>query len=151
VTSIGSGKKLPLRISMGGDRACAARGSQSKSRCTKLAVTTMSEPVDNRGSMARDQLANERTFLAWVRTGLGFVGIGVVLDKLIEARGSHVLVLGLLFIAAGIAQLLYGLVRYRRISDLLSEGRYAPAHRGPLALVMLCVALALGASALMLI
>ena len=32
--------------------------------------------VANSGSIARDILAAERTFLAWSRTGLGFVGAG---------------------------------------------------------------------------
>ena len=32
--------------------------------------------VPNSGSTARDHLANERTFLAWARTGLGFMGAG---------------------------------------------------------------------------
>lgn len=35
--------------------------------------------VDNKGSIARDILAAERTFLAWARTGLGFVGAGSAL------------------------------------------------------------------------
>lgn len=32
--------------------------------------------VPNLGSTARDHLANERTFLSWARTGLGFLGSG---------------------------------------------------------------------------
>ena len=109
------------------------------------------DPIPNEGSTARDQLANERTFLAWVRTGLGFVGIGVVLEKLIEQRGGAAIVMGLVFIASGVAMLVYGLLRYRRIAGLLSEGRFAPARRGPLALVVLLVALALTAALFMLI
>eukprot|EP00934_Nitzschia_sp_Nitz4_P007030 Nitzschia sp. Nitz4//scaffold60_size111251//50543//51223//NITZ4_004149-RA/size111251-exonerate_protein2genome-gene-0.59-mRNA-1//1//CDS//3329555570//7020//frame0 len=35
--------------------------------------------VPNQGSIARDLLAGERTFLAWSRTGLGFVGAGSAL------------------------------------------------------------------------
>ncbi|KAJ3048470.1 hypothetical protein HK097_010506 [Rhizophlyctis rosea] len=37
--------------------------------------------LPNLDSTARDHLANERTFLAWARTGLGFVGLGVALEK----------------------------------------------------------------------
>ena len=37
--------------------------------------------MKNQGSLARDLLASERTFLAWTRTGLGFIGIGVALEK----------------------------------------------------------------------
>ena len=35
--------------------------------------------IDNTGSIARDVLAAERTFLAWSRTGLGFCGAGSAL------------------------------------------------------------------------
>jgi uncharacterized membrane protein YidH (DUF202 family) len=35
--------------------------------------------IDNTGSIARDILATERTFLAWARTGLGFCGAGSAL------------------------------------------------------------------------
>src|SRR4051812_16870741 len=33
-------------------------------------------------SRARDHLANERTFLAWVRTALGLLGLGFVLARM---------------------------------------------------------------------
>lgn len=33
--------------------------------------------LPNTGSVARDHLANERTFLAWLRTGVGFSALGV--------------------------------------------------------------------------
>ena len=43
-----------------------------------------SSVVPNSGSTARDHLANERTFLAWARTGLTFVGLGVAIDSLLR-------------------------------------------------------------------
>ena len=42
--------------------------------------------VQNTGSTARDHLANERTFLSWVRSGLGFVGLGTALFAAFEAN-----------------------------------------------------------------
>ncbi len=41
------------------------------------------EVQDNVGSFARDHLANEHTFLAWVRTALAVIGLGVLFGKLI--------------------------------------------------------------------
>ena len=38
--------------------------------------------IENAGSTARDHLANERTFLAWARTGMGFVALGVAIDSI---------------------------------------------------------------------
>jgi uncharacterized membrane protein YidH (DUF202 family) len=35
----------------------------------------------NTGSTARDHLASERTFLAWIRTGLGFVALGIAVER----------------------------------------------------------------------
>jgi uncharacterized membrane protein YidH (DUF202 family) len=58
--------------------------------------------VENRGSTARDHLANERTFLAWVRTALGLVGLGVILERL-GAGNEHAIavVAGVGFISFG--------------------------------------------------
>lgn len=37
--------------------------------------------LKNTGSTARDHLASERTFLAWLRTGLGFVALGIAVER----------------------------------------------------------------------
>ena len=46
------------------------------------------ERLKNTGSLARDHLASERTFLAWTRTGLGFIALGVALEK-VEALAAR--------------------------------------------------------------
>lgn len=35
----------------------------------------------NTGSVARDQLASERTYLSWLRTGLGFIALGIAIER----------------------------------------------------------------------
>ena len=55
------------------------------------------EIVENLESTARDHLANERTFLAWVRTALGLVGLGVLLERLGAGSDQDIAV------AAGVA------------------------------------------------
>ena len=47
---------------------------------------TIEQDVINSGSTARDHLANERTFLAWARTGVGFVALGVGLAQIDQAK-----------------------------------------------------------------
>lgn len=37
--------------------------------------------LQNTGSTARDHLASERTFLAWLRTGLGFIALGIGVER----------------------------------------------------------------------
>ncbi len=91
----------------------------------------MSGERDNVGSAARDQLANERTFLAWVRTGLGLVGVGVVLAKWAEV-GQRAQLGGLAFVVWGALLLGYAFVRYRRVTAMLERGKYQPARMGPL-------------------
>ena len=48
----------------------------------------------NTGSVARDHLASERTYLAWTRTGLGFVALGIAIERfsrfeLAESRDNN--------------------------------------------------------------
>ena len=46
---------------------------------TTQRVRRVGESVANVESVARDHLANERTFLAWARTGLGILGFGTAI------------------------------------------------------------------------
>lgn len=109
----------------------------------------MGRVVDNRESTARDHLANERTLLAWVRTALGLMGLGVMLAKFVQTEGPSapsVKVVGMTFVGFGAIMLLYGLYRYFRITSLLMQGRYAVATWGPLLLGLLALIVAIGAT-----
>lgn len=97
-----------------------------------------------RESLARDQLANERTFLAWVRTGLAFVGLGVVLER-IDPHHPQGTWLGAALILIGTALLLYGFGRFRAVTTLLSRGEFRAARRGPFILLLLCLLLSVAA------
>lgn len=52
--------------------------------------------IENSGSIARDNLANERTFLAWVRTGSIFCTLGVTFVQFchLESKSNSVVVNG---------------------------------------------------------
>ena len=108
----------------------------------------VADPIPNTDSRARDSLANERTFLAWVRTGLGFVGLGVVVERL-GSENVRGLVAGLAFVLAGATLVGYALWRYRRLEGLLDTRQFASARNGPVVLVTLCAALSLAAIVLL--
>jgi putative membrane protein len=108
----------------------------------------MSDPgaIDNRkadgedSNRARDHLANERTFLAWVRTGVAVVVFGFAIGRFaiairqfmqIQGHGSRTAGLsawfGMIAIIAGVLLTLVGLVRYRRTRAQLESGSFEPA------------------------
>ncbi|KAE8154804.1 hypothetical protein BDV25DRAFT_147028 [Aspergillus avenaceus] len=45
--------------------------------------------LENKGSVARDHLALERTFLAWLRTSLAFASIGIAVTQLFRLNSSN--------------------------------------------------------------
>jgi putative membrane protein len=106
----------------------------------------LSEPAD-----VRDLLANERTLLAWVRTGLALIAFGFVIDRTAlwfrfekPADESQALLLGGAMILAGVACTLIGAVRFRACRQALLAGRPSrPGATGPIALALLVMLLAL--------
>lgn len=100
--------------------------------------------IANSGSEARDHLANERTFLAWVRTALGIVGLGVLVVKVLDIESLAATIAGLGLVALGALSLVYGSYRYMRVATLLTEGRFPVARRGPMLLGGLSLAAVLG-------
>jgi len=69
-------------------------------------------------SRLANHLANERTILAWVRTALGTVALGVALVK-VESEIS-----GLLFIVVGLLTTIVGYQRYMVIKHALDHFPY---------------------------
>jgi putative membrane protein len=96
--------------------------------------------VTENSNRARDHLANERTFLAWVRTSVAFVVFGFAIGRFAvamrqltafqghasKATGFSVW-MGTISILAGVVMVIAGLVRYRKTRTQLDEGRFEPA------------------------
>jgi len=90
---------------------------------------------------ARDHLANERTFLAWLRTGMSAVifgfaigRFGLALRQFGEMETTHAplstglsVYVGMVSILAGIAMVCVGIVRYRKTRIQLDQGTFEPA------------------------
>lgn len=131
------------------------------SRVRKLDKTTSSPPpmsfftrlraplFENTGSTARDHLASERTFLAWMRTGLGFIALGVAVERFSQLELSEALprpqplsqaeqerrqdqeqmLVGAL-LGTGSGAIVYGITRYFSNMRLLERGQFRPAYFG---------------------
>ncbi|CAJ2502787.1 Uu.00g101810.m01.CDS01 [Anthostomella pinea] len=108
----------------------------------------------NTGSVARDHLASERTFLAWIRTGLGFVALGIAIERFSHLDLSEVLpehhrkplsaesrldrerdkeqvqVLVGVLMGLGSGSILYGTARYFTNMKHLQRGEFKPAYHG---------------------
>lgn len=89
---------------------------------------------------ARDHLANERTFLAWVRTGAAIVVFGFAIGRFsiairqltaFQGHPAHTTGLsvwmGTSTIVAGVVLVVAGLLRYRRTRLQLDAGQFEPA------------------------
>jgi putative membrane protein len=97
-------------------------------------------------------LANERTFLAWMRTSLALIAGGVALDQFVVVANARqlVTVLGVFAISLGAITAVLGIVQWRRADRAMRRG--APMNSSTtvmtlgavLAVFALAIALLLG-------
>ena len=95
--------------------------------------------MDNQNPNISNHLANERTFLAWIRTSVGLMAFGFVVVKfslfvrqisallgkenLIQNRGYSGIV-GIILVAVGMITSVLSYARYRKTKKQISEGNY---------------------------
>ena len=104
----------------------------------------------------RDHLANERTFLAWIRTALGLIGLGFVLARMglflqqlalaglpgtqHPFQGGHEFVVsGVVFLLLGTALCGWAAWRYEHSRRAIDVGQFLPAQRSIWALSLVVV------------
>lgn len=99
--------------------------------------------ADRRKSNPMDHLANERTFLAWVRTSIGIMAFGFVVVKfslfvkqlslifdsekyatLPVQHGEDSAIVGIILVVFGVLVLVMSYVRYRSAKKQLDNGFY---------------------------
>lgn len=87
------------------------------------------------GAEARDHLANERTYLAWLRTGMALLGLGFLVARLrIEAAASALAdpagprsaLVGLGFAILGLLTILFGTWRYVAVRRMIESRGFVP-------------------------
>lgn len=114
----------------------------------------MNEPEEFLKATPRDHLANERTFLAYIRTALAFIGFGFVIARFAiffrefqevshstAAAPTNSLLIGTIMVFIGIALAVYGLVRYavERAALLRGTSRAMTVFDGTIIVIILCV------------
>ena len=99
--------------------------------------------IQRKSAGAADHLANERTFLAWIRTSIALMGFGFVIVKfaLFIREISYVLgekiaqpqakgysaVIGVTMVALGAIMATLAYMRYRKIEKQLNNNTYFPS------------------------
>jgi putative membrane protein len=101
----------------------------------------------------RFTLANERTFLAWTRTGLAIVAGAVVLDQFGSEITERWIVVtaGLLLCAVAVFVFLSGYVRWRRTQRAMRRAQALPPTRIPEILTGMFVAVVAAAAVFVLL
>ena len=98
-------------------------------------------------SRARTHLANERTFLAWLRSGITFVALGLAAAQFLARDVSPgvpiVRTLSTMMIGMGALLVAVGLLRYRTGGRRIEEETFRPA--GPSLVAVTVIALLIAA------
>jgi putative membrane protein len=96
------------------------------------------------GNRARDHLANERTYLAWLRTAIGVLALAAAIARFGQLSRPRDAVAVALCGLLGTAVLVVGTVRYYQVARDLEREVFVPTLRAPLliSLVVLAVATA---------
>ena len=87
--------------------------------------------VKNTGSTARDHLANERTLLAWVRTSIAMIALGIAIAKFSHTAetndGERISggLVGATLTCMGVFFTIYSRKRYHINSQHIQEGNFS--------------------------
>ena len=109
---------------------------------------------DDADASRRTQLANERTFLAWWRSGLTALGVSVAVGRVVPALTDDsrwpYAVVGVGYAVLGLAMVVYGTLRQREVDQGIQRGEFVVAERR-LLVVFTVLSVAVGVATLALI
>ena len=96
------------------------------------------------GTEAREHLANERTLLAWIRTGVSLISFGLVVERLGAQVGSvgSSGVFGVGLAVLGCLALVMGTIQFLRRRRGIATGDFVPAVAAYMVVVAGSLALA---------
>jgi putative membrane protein len=116
-----------------------------RSKVLSSEKTTDASRRSDTGSEVRDHLANERTLLSWVRTGVTLISIGLVVERAgALVAGASVKVgslsasalFGIGLASLGCLTLILGSMQFFRNRRSISEGNFVPAAAAYVAIVV---------------
>jgi len=117
----------------------------------KPTVTTTEKPKRRSSDRVRDHLANERTYLAWMRSAIALMGFGVLIVRLRILRPplapqppGNGWRLGLAFSIVGLLTVLLSAQHYFAVRHDIDEDSYEPPDRWVIASSLALVLLGLG-------
>ncbi|KAK9472740.1 uncharacterized protein V1510DRAFT_378144 [Dipodascopsis tothii] len=91
--------------------------------------------LENKGPVARDHMANERTYLAWVRTSLSFATIGLAVSQAFRSSPTMTTgiqlvgkLIGAGFIGMAISLMLIGAYRYYVTAIWMQRNKFPPSR-----------------------
>lgn len=105
----------------------------------------MQKNVENDKSNLRDHLANERTFLAWIRTSVGIIAFGFVIEKFalfmkqmsfivgketvvhLPASHGYSVVAGVFLIGFGTLLSLLSYLRFKKVEQQINQSNWRQA------------------------
>ncbi len=97
------------------------------------------EKMDRTTGNTSDHLANERTFLAWIRTAIGIMAFGFVVVKFslfvrqlalmmgnpqVVSHRRYSETVGIILVAAGLLTCILAFLRYRKTAKQITSGNY---------------------------
>jgi putative membrane protein len=98
--------------------------------------STTPKPKTLNPNRIRDHLANERTYLAWMRSGIALLGLGVVIVRLrilnpplSPQPPGNGWKLGLLFSLVGLLTVLFSAQHYFQVRQDIEQDTYEPGDR----------------------
>ena len=98
--------------------------------------STTTQPKQLNPNRIRDHLANERTYLAWIRSGIALLGFGVVIVRLrilnpplASQPPGNGWKLGLLFSLVGLFTVLFSAQHYFQVRQDIEQDTYEPGDR----------------------
>jgi putative membrane protein len=150
--AIPPGEREPARLLHDATITRWGRGTVTRNSTILPGVDGVSDdrPRDTAGDATRrTHLANERTYLAWWRTGVtalaASVAVGRVVPSLTHNARWPYAVIGVGFALLGIVAIAYGFERQRDVREAVEKGEFAhPSDRVLLILTVAGVVLACG-------